>query len=80
METFAGGPWSTENRQREYLATQFPEYGWGATGTPPGFPNTQPVMYRLARFEELDAGFFFFSQTPDEPYSDSWKGRFSSLS
>jgi endonuclease/exonuclease/phosphatase family metal-dependent hydrolase len=36
-------------------------------------------MYRRARFEELDAGFFFFSQTPDEPYSDPWEGRFSSF-
>lgn len=79
METFAGSSWSRQNRQQAYLARQFPEYHWGATGTPPEFPNTQPVMYRSDRFAENDRGFFFFSESPDVPYSDPWVGRFSAF-
>lgn len=76
MESFARGPWNTENVQQDYLAEHFPGYAWGATGEPPAFPNTQPVMYRKGRFTEVDRGFFFFSETPDVPFSEPWAGRF----
>ncbi|MFW5785905.1 MAG: endonuclease/exonuclease/phosphatase family protein [bacterium] len=77
MESFARGPWNPENVQQDYLAEHFPGYAWGATGEPPAFPNTQPVMYREDRFTEVDKGFFFFfSGTPDLPFSQSWAGRF----
>ncbi len=77
METFARSEWNRENRQRAYLAEHFPAYAWGATGEPPAFPNTQPIIYRAERFREIDKGFFFFSDDPDRPYSEPWRGRFS---
>jgi endonuclease/exonuclease/phosphatase family metal-dependent hydrolase len=76
METFEGGSFNEENRQLEWIASHFPEYEFAAVGDPREYPSTQPIMYRAARFEALEQGFFFFSPNPDEIYSRSWDGGF----
>lgn len=76
METFAGGSFNRENLQLEYLAENLEEYSVGATGDPAQYPSTQPIFYRASRFDLLEQGYFFFSDTPDEIYSRSWDGRF----
>jgi endonuclease/exonuclease/phosphatase family metal-dependent hydrolase len=76
METFAGGAFNTENRQLAYLREQLPGYRFGSVGDPAEYPSTQPIMYRADRFELLNQGFFFFSDTPGQLYSRSWDGRF----
>lgn len=79
METFVGGSFNEENRQMETLGEAFPEFGFAASGDPREYPTTQPVMYRRARLDPIEQGFFFFSPTPDELYSDPWWGRYPSF-
>lgn len=76
METFDGGRYSDRNLQLAYLREQFPEYAFAAVGDPRNYPWTQPIMYRADRFEPLEQGFFFFSPTPDQIYSEPWAGRY----
>jgi endonuclease/exonuclease/phosphatase family metal-dependent hydrolase len=76
METFTGGHVSTRNVQLQTMRQQFPGHSFGAVGNPEEYPWTQPVMYRSARFEQLDQGFFFFSPTPDRIYSEPWQESF----
>lgn len=76
METFEGGSFNDENRQLDWITAQLPGYAVAAVGDPREYPSTQPVIYRRERFEALDQGFFFFSETPDEIYSRSWDGGF----
>jgi endonuclease/exonuclease/phosphatase family metal-dependent hydrolase len=76
METFMRGDFSDQNLQRDWVSAQFPDYGISANGEPRDFPSTQPIFYRLERFEALEQGFFFFSDTPELIYSRSWDGRF----
>jgi endonuclease/exonuclease/phosphatase family metal-dependent hydrolase len=76
METFMRGDFSDQNLQRDWVAAHFPDYGISANGDPRHYPFTQPIFYRLDRFEALEQGFFFFSETPELIYSRSWDGRF----
>jgi endonuclease/exonuclease/phosphatase family metal-dependent hydrolase len=76
METFSGGHYNPENRQRDWVAAHLPQYAAAATGDPAVFPNTQPVFYRSERFQALEQGFFFFSPRPQEIYSRPWAGRY----
>lgn len=76
METFEGGHFNTRNVQLAFLREQFPAYAFAAVGDPREYPSTQPVMYRKSRFQLLEQGFFFFSPTPDNIYSDPWDGRY----
>lgn len=77
METFTGSSYNRENRQQATLERAFPGFAFAATGEPPGFPNTQPVMYRRERLEAGEQGFFFYGPEPDVPFSDPWLGRYS---
>ncbi len=79
METFAGGSFNAENLQVTSIGNAFPTHRFTATGDPRVFPNTQPILYRTDLFTPVDQGFFFFSATPDRPYSRPWYGRFSSF-
>lgn len=76
METFAGGKFNSVNRQRDWILRTVPGYAAAAIGDPASFPSTQPVFYRKDRFEVLDQGWFFYSQTPDVIYSRSFDGGF----
>lgn len=74
METFAGGSFNTENKQLDWILSNFPEYTAGAYGDAAVYPNTQPILYRHSRFQQDEQGFFFFSKTPDVIYSRTFNG------
>ena len=76
METFSGGNNDDNNLTREFLLEQFPELSAGAVGDWRSFPSTQPIFYRISRFELLDQGWFFFSETPDVIYSRTFNGSY----
>jgi len=73
MESFNFGDGSA-NLARDYLLEQNPEYEAGANGDWNTFPITQPIFFRRDRFEMLDQGWFFFSDTPDVIYSRTFNG------
>ncbi len=74
METFAGGSFNRENRQLDWITQHFSQYRAGAFGDASVYPGTQPILYRHERFEQLDQGFFFFSDTPEVIYSRTFNG------
>lgn len=73
-ESFAGGSVSPTNLALDFLLTRNPRWGAAATGDPERFPATQPILFRRARLEALDQGWFFFSETPETLYSRSFDG------
>lgn len=76
METFIRGSEEGVNLTRAWLLENNPAYAAAAIGDWNSFPSTQPVFYRPARFEVLDQGWFFFSDTPDVIYSRTFNGSF----
>ncbi len=76
METFAGGNDDSLNLAREWLLANNPGYAAAAIGDWRSFPSTQPILYRRDRFEVLDQGWFFFSDTPDLIYSRTFNGSY----
>ena len=79
METFDGRAFNPDNRQADTIHREFPEYRAAAMGPAEVFPNTQPIFFRHDRLRLEDEGFFFFSPTPDVPYSRPWFGRYPSF-
>ena len=76
METFRGGDDDSDNLARSYLLDQNPDLRAAATGNWRDFPSTQPIFFRADRFEALDQGWFFFSDTPDTIYSRTFDGSY----
>ncbi len=76
METFTGGHKSGLNRQLDAALAALPGHAAAASGDPDVFPWTQPILYRTARLEALDQGFFFLSDTPDTIYAPGFAGGF----
>ena len=76
MESFRRGAPTGENLNLEWLLAQNPDYGAAAVGDPLEFPSTQPILYRTARLDLRDQGWFFFSETPDVIYSRTYNGSF----
>lgn len=76
MESFRRGNSSAENLTLTWLLDQNPDYAAAAVGNPTEFPSTQPILYRKARLEMRDQGWFFFSDTPDVIYSRTFNGSF----
>lgn len=76
MESFAGGNSDEVNLARSWLLENNPGYAAAAVGDWRDFPSTQPVLYRRGRFEVLDQGWFFFSETPERIYSRSFDGSY----
>jgi endonuclease/exonuclease/phosphatase family metal-dependent hydrolase len=66
QETLAG--------QRDDLAAALTDYGLLAAGRDDGREagEMMALFYRKARFEKLDGGHFWLSETPDTPGSKSW--------
>lgn len=60
--------------QAKFLQQQLPGYGFHGAGRDDGVEAGEfsPVMWRTARFERVDAGHFWLSETPDIPGSKSW--------
>jgi endonuclease/exonuclease/phosphatase family metal-dependent hydrolase len=76
MESFAGGNDDSLNLTRDWLVDHHPEYAVTAVGPWQTFPSTQPVFYRRDRFDVLEQGWFFFSETPDIIYSHTFNGSY----
>jgi len=60
--------------QAEFLKANLPEYEFHGVGREDGATKGEfvPLMYRRDRFEWLDAGHFWLSETPEMPGSKSW--------
>lgn len=76
MESFAVGNDDGENLARTWLLERNPGFAAAAVGDWRNFPSTQPILYRTARLELMDQGWFFFSETPDVIYSRTFNGSF----
>ena len=76
MESFAFRSTNNVNLTLDWLLENNPGYAAAAVGDPADFPSTQPILYRTARLEMLDQGWFFFSDTPDVIYSRTFNGSF----
>lgn len=76
MESFARGSDGDVNLTLDWLRNNNPDYAAAAVGDPREFPSTQPILYRTARLELRDQGWFFFSDTPDVIYSRTFNGSF----
>ena len=74
METFDGGHYSKRNLQLEWIISTTTGYEAAAVGDPAHFPSTQPIIYKANKFTVEDQGFFFFSETPEQIYSQQWNG------
>jgi len=63
--------------QLHALRQAHPDYESVAVGRDDGLEAGEfcPVFYRAARFERLEAGTFWFSETPDTPGSLGWGSR-----
>lgn len=60
--------------QAEFLKKQLPEYGFHGVGRQDGTENGEyvPVMYKKERFELIDSGHYWLSETPEDAGSKSW--------
>ncbi len=60
--------------QMEYLIAGLPGYGWIGVGRDDGKHGGEfsAVFYKKERFEAVDSGTFWLSQTPDVPGSLGW--------
>lgn len=76
MESFGRGSGGRINLTLDWLLANNPDYAAAAVGDPATFPSTQPILYRAARLEVRDQGWFFFSDTPDVIYSRTFNGSF----
>lgn len=75
METFEGGHAPSRNIQLDWVLSTVAGYQAAAVGDPSVFPVTQPILYKPNLYTPVDQGYFFFSGTPDEIYSEPWSGR-----
>ncbi|MEZ6061021.1 MAG: endonuclease/exonuclease/phosphatase family protein [Planctomycetaceae bacterium] len=67
------GTQETLRFQGSFLQQQFPEHtyvGWSRESNPDG--EQCGLMFRTKRFELVDSGQFWLSETPDEKFSKSW--------
>lgn len=76
METFEGSDDDTVNLARSWLLDTNPDYSAAAVGDWRVFPSTQPIFYRTERFDLLEQGWFFLSETPDVIYSRTFDGSY----
>jgi len=60
--------------QRDYLSSKLPEYSVFGVGREDGREEGEmmAIFYRTERFEKLDGGHFWLSETPNVPGSMSW--------
>ena len=76
MESFSRGSDGSVNLTLDWLLDNNPDYAAAAVGDWREFPSTQPILYRSERFKLLDQGWFFFSETPDIIYSNTFNGSY----
>ena len=61
---------------RDHLLDRLPDFAAAAAGPWRDFPATQPIFYRRDRLRPRDAGWFFFSETPEVIYSRTFDGSY----
>ncbi len=68
------GTQETLDFQKKYLSDHLPEYAAIGVGRDDGSDRGEmtALFFRKDRFEQLDAGHFWLSETPDVPGSISW--------
>lgn len=68
------GTQETLGFQRDYLATELKDYEVLGVGRDDGQDKGEmtALYFRRDRFEKLDGGHFWLSETPDQPGSKSW--------
>lgn len=68
------GTQETLGFQRDFLAEQLPGYAWLGVGRDDGQEKGEmmALYYRKDRFEKLEGGHFWLSETPDKIGSKSW--------
>lgn len=68
------GTQETLDFQKDYIATQLPEYEAFGVGRDDGSDRGEmtAVFVKRARFERVQGGHFWLSETPDKPGSISW--------
>lgn len=68
------GTQETLSFQRDFLAEQLPDYGVLAAGREDGKDKGEStaIYWRKDRFEKLDGGHFWLSETPSEAGSKGW--------
>lgn len=68
------GTQETLDFQRDYLAEQLPGYDVFGAGRDDGENQGEmmAIFYRRDRFEKLDGGHFWYSETPSVPGSKAW--------
>ena len=77
METFRGGDFTNVNVQLDYVLENYPAYAAAAfSENARTYPITQPIIYKTDKFDFVDQGFFFFSDTPDKIYSETYNGSY----
>ena len=77
MESFGGAHSRNENFQLDYVLKEHPSYAAAAYAKDASqYPITQPIIYKKDKFDVLDQGFFFFSDTPDTIYSSTFNGSY----
>jgi endonuclease/exonuclease/phosphatase family metal-dependent hydrolase len=68
------------SHQFEHVREQLPGYEWYGVGRRGGDDGEHtPLGWRPGRFEALDRGTFWLSETPDEPGSVSWNANLSRI-
>jgi len=75
------GTQETLPEQRDYLAEQLPTHCVFAAGRNDGKESGEmmAVYWRKERFEKIDGGHFWLSESPDKPGSKSWDSMFPRL-
>jgi endonuclease/exonuclease/phosphatase family metal-dependent hydrolase len=68
------GTQETLRFQRDYLAEHLPGHGWVGVGRNDGRDDGEmmALYYRKERFEKLEEGHFWLSETPEKAGSKSW--------
>jgi endonuclease/exonuclease/phosphatase family metal-dependent hydrolase len=68
------GTQETLGFQRDFLARQMPQYDLLGVGRDDGGERGEmtALYYKRTRFEKLDGGHFWLSETPEQPGSKSW--------
>src|SRR5262245_22981941 len=68
------GTQETLGFQRNYIAEKFPDFEVLGVGRDDGREEGEmtAVYFKRSRFEKLDGGHFWLSETPDQPGSKSW--------
>ena len=67
--------------QVEDLVERLPEYEWFGVGREDGKSKGEmvPIFYRKDRFERVEGGHFWLSETPDQPGSRGWDAQLPRL-